>query len=131
MQQLAAWLRSEVERTSIRSVAERTRLGTGTISRIASGAQTTTPDLETLVQLTELGKPLSVLMEYAGFNLGLPAEDDSLLVLLRAESQTDPLMAEILDLLAMAPNDHRRAVLAYLRGARGDTDRPGQRDSES
>lgn len=120
MQRLAAWLRAEIERTNVRDVAARTGLGTGTISRIANEQLKGRPELGTLVKLADgLNQPLADLVEWAGDDLGLPADDDELVARLQAEAATDPQMAEILRLLRDARPEDRRAVLTYLRGALG------------
>lgn len=131
MQQLAAWLTAEVERasattetgehlTGVRAVAHLTNVGEGTISRIMNDKLKGRPKLATLVRLsTGLGRPLADLVEMSGDDLGLPDEDDELVNRLRAEASSDPLLAEILNLLRSAPDQDRRAVLTYLRGALG------------
>lgn len=118
MQRLAVWLRGEIARTSVREVAARTGLGTGTISRIANNQLKERPELTTLVKLAEgLHRPLADVVEMTGEGLGLPGEDDDLLARLQAEAASDEQLAEILRLLRQAPEQDRRAVLVYLRGA--------------
>lgn len=123
MKQLSAWLQREIKAREggVREIEELTGVAKSTISRIANGTQTTPPSLETLVRLSEhLGQPLIDLVEWAGLNPGLPAEDDALVRRLQAEAQTDPQLAEILALLRTASDQDRKAVLTYLRGALGN-----------
>lgn len=116
MERLAARLREEIDRKGIRDLAERTNLGVGTLSRLMN--QKAAPDLETLVKLSNgLSEPLADVVEWAGYDLGLPADSDALLARLRAEAAHDPQLAEILDLLREVSDLDRRAVLTYLRGA--------------
>lgn len=121
MQRLAAWLREEVRRRGgVRKVSQLTSVGVGTLSRIMNEKLDGQPELETLVKLSEgLNRPLADLVEMAEIDLGLPDADDELLTRLRAEAAHDPLLAEILTLLRTAPEEDRRAVLKYLRGALG------------
>jgi transcriptional regulator with XRE-family HTH domain len=119
MQRLAAWLRDEAHRRGgVRKVSRLTGVGVSTLSRIINEKLDGRPELETLVKLSEgLNRPLADLVEMAEVDLGLPGADDALLARLRAEASQDPLLAEILTLLRNAPEEDRRAVLKYLRGA--------------
>lgn len=121
MQRLAAWLRDEAHRRGgVRKISRLTGVGVSTLSRIINERLDGRPELETLVKLSEgLNRPLADLVEWAGDDLGLPGTDDDLLLRLRAEASRDPLLAEILALLRTAPEEDRRAVLKYLRGALG------------
>lgn len=120
MGKLAEWLRDEVARRGVRGVVRDTGVAAGTISRLMNEQNQGRPELETLVKLSQgLGQPLANLVAWAGDPLGLPDEDDALLARLRAEAGLDPQLAEILRLLQDAPEQDRRAVLTYLRGALG------------
>lgn len=122
MKQLSAWLQREVaaRKGGVREIEELTGVAKSTINRIVNGTQKTPPSLDTLVRLSDkLGQPLIDLVEWSGLNPGLPAEDDALVRRLQAEALTDPQLAEILALLRVAPDQDRKAVLTYLRGALG------------
>jgi transcriptional regulator with XRE-family HTH domain len=121
MQELADWLREEVvRRGGVRPVYRLTGVGIATLSRIMNNKLDGRPELETLVKLAEgLNRPLADLVEMAGDGLGLPDDEDALLIRLRAEATQNPELAEILRLLRDAPPEDRTAVLKYLRGALG------------
>lgn len=118
---LARWLQDEMKKRNlgVRGLGELTDVSHSVIARLAKSEAA--PELETLAKLASgLGRPLADVVEMAGFSLGLPAQDAALVARLAAQAQGDPLTEEILVLLQHASHENRRAVLAYLRGARQD-----------